>query len=290
VPGEQYACAALPLTAELSKVAGVAELDDALRVRLQAAGVDVGGLFGLGMGPWEAWLRLRDHDGRRATLVDLYELEAASRGVRPEELSEADRRRLGVLTRPFRRSGLAVVPGSDRGGDPHQVISYDPGWAGLFTGWRDRLAAALGSVPARIEHVGSTAVPGLAAKPVIDILVSVPDVDDEQAYLTALESAGLVLRLRESGHRFLWPPRGVARDAHVHVCGAGGSWERNHLLFRDYLRAHPEARDRYAALKQDLISRWRRDRMAYGAAKTAFVLDTLESAKLWAESASWRIT
>jgi GrpB-like predicted nucleotidyltransferase (UPF0157 family) len=267
----------------------VAELGDALRMRLQTAGVDVCALFGPGMGPWEAWLRLREHDGRRATLVDLYELEAASQGVRPEELSEADRRRLGVMTRPWRRSDLAVVPGSDRGGDPHEVTSYDPGWAALFNGWRDRLAAALGSLPARIEHVGSTAVPGLAAKPVIDILVSVPDVDDEQAYLAALESAGLVLRLRESGHRFLWPPRGRARDAHIHVCGAGSAWERDHLLFRDYLRAHPEGRARYAVLKQDLISRWRHDRMAYGAAKTAFVLDTLESAELWAQSVGWRI-
>jgi GrpB-like predicted nucleotidyltransferase (UPF0157 family) len=246
------------------------------------------------MGSWEAWLRLRlrlrDHYGRRATLVDLYELEAASQGVRPEELSEADRLRLGVMTRPLRRSGLAVVPGSDRGGDPHEVTSHDPGWAGLFTSWRDRLAAALGSLPVRIEHVGSTAVAGLAAKPIIDILVSVPDVDDEQSYLTPLESAGLVLRLRESGHRFLWPPRGIAHEAHIHVCGAGGSWERDHLLFRDYLRTHPEVCARYAVLKQDLISRWRHDRRAYGAAKTAFVLDTLESANLWAESAGWQIT
>jgi GrpB-like predicted nucleotidyltransferase (UPF0157 family) len=268
----------------------VAELGNDLRMRLQSAGVDVFSLFGPGIGPWEAWLRLHDHYGRRATLADLYELEAARQGVRPEELTEADRLRLRLMTRPFRRGSLAVVPGSDRSGDPHEVISYDPGWAGLFTAWRDRLTAVLGKQPVRIEHVGSTAVPGLAAKPIIDTQVSVPDLDDEESYLTALESAGLVLRLRESGHRFLWPPQSTTRDAHIHVCGIGGSWERDHLLFRDYLRSHPEVRARYAMLKQDLISRWRHDRSAYGAAKTAFVLDTLESANLWAQFTGWQTT
>ena len=78
--------------------------------------------------------------------------------------------------------------------------------------------------------------------------------------------------------RLLWPPAARSGEVHVHVCGSGSTWERNHLLFRDYLRAHPAARDGYAALKRDLISRWRHDRNAYGAAKTGFVLDTLAAA------------
>ena len=94
------------------------ELSDELRVRLQSAGADVLPLFGAGMGSWEVWLRRGGHHGRRATLVDLYELEAGSLGVRPGELPAADRVRLSMMTRPVRRAGLAVVPGSDRRGDP----------------------------------------------------------------------------------------------------------------------------------------------------------------------------
>jgi GrpB-like predicted nucleotidyltransferase (UPF0157 family) len=130
--------------------------------------------------------------------------------------------------------------------------------------------------------------PGLPAKPIIDIQVSVPDAGDESAYLGRAESAGLILRLREEGHRLLWPPAARSREVHVHVCGSGSCWERNHLLFRDYLRAHPAARDGYAALKRDLISRWRQDRNAYGAAKTGFVLDVLADAAPWAAATNWQ--
>ena len=130
-------------------------------------------------------------------------------------------------------------------------------------------------------------MPGLAAKPVIDIQVSVPDVADEHSYRPLLESAGLILRLRETGHLFLWPPPDRPRSVHVHVCASDSSWERNHLLFRDYLRAHPAVAGRYAAMKQDLIARWPDDRTAYGAAKTAFVLDTLEAADRWARLTGW---
>jgi GrpB-like predicted nucleotidyltransferase (UPF0157 family) len=269
-------------------VTAMVDLGQVLRARLSAAGIEVSALFGPGLSPWEVWLQLRDHDGRRATLVDLYELEAASRGLRPEDLTAEDRQRLHAVSLRVRRPGLAqVIPGSDRGGDPHEVTSYDPDWPDLFADWRDRLAAALGPVAARIEHVGSTAIPGLAAKPVIDIQISVPDVGDERAYLPGLETIGLILRLRETGHLFLWPPRTEPRDVHVHVCGSGSSWERDHLLFRDYLRAHPDVCIRYASLKRDLISRWHRDRKAYGAAKTAFVLDTLDLAVRWADDADW---
>jgi GrpB protein len=108
------------------------------------------------------WLRLRAHGGRRATLVDLYELEAARQGIRPEELSAADRQRLKAASLHARRDQAEVVPGSARGADPHEVTSYDPDWPARFQSWRDRLAAALGRSAVRIDHVGSTSVPGLA--------------------------------------------------------------------------------------------------------------------------------
>jgi GrpB-like predicted nucleotidyltransferase (UPF0157 family) len=265
------------------------DLDDLLRARLRAAGVDPPALPGPDLGPWQAWLLLREHIGRRATLVDLYELEAASRGMRPEELTAADREHLKKISRPARRRFVQaeVLPGSDRSGDLHEVTGYDLSWPERFTIWRDRLTAALGPAATRIDHVGSTAVPGLAAKPVIDVQVSVPDLADERSYLPLLESAGLILRLRETGHLFLWPPPAKPREVHVHVCASGSSWEHNHLLFRDYLRAHPEVSARYAAVKQDLIERWHDDRKAYGEAKTAFVLDTLEAAERWAGTTGW---
>jgi GrpB-like predicted nucleotidyltransferase (UPF0157 family) len=265
------------------------DLDDLLRTRLRAAGVDVPGLSGLKLTPWRAWLLLREHLGRRATLVDLYELEAAGRGIRPGELSAAERDHLKAISRPARRRfGQAeVLPGSDRPGDPHELTSADPAWPERFAVWRDRLAAVLGPAAARVDHVGSTAVPGLAAKPVIDIQVSVPDVTDERSFLPLLESAGLILRLRETGHLFLWPPPAQPRDVHVHVCASGGSWERDHLLFRDYLCAHPSVCENYSALKNELIERWRQDRKAYGDSKTDFVLDTLADAARWAMATGW---
>jgi hypothetical protein len=73
----------------------------------------------------------------------------------------------------------------------------------------------------------------------------------------------------------------------VHVCGSRSAWERDHLLFRDYLRAHPAACESYTALKRKLIARWQYDRLAYGEAKTGFVLDTLTEANQWAALAGW---
>jgi GrpB-like predicted nucleotidyltransferase (UPF0157 family) len=267
----------------------VARLSDGLQKRLRAAGIDVPGPSDQGLDPWEAWLLLRARSGRRATLVDLYELEAARQGIRPEELPAADRQRLKTASLHARRDQAEVFPGSFRAADPHEVVNYDPDWPARFQAWHDRLAAALGREAIRIDHVGSTSVPGLAAKPVIDVQVSVPDVDDERLYLRGAESAGLVLQLRERGHRFLLPPPAEPRLVHVHVCGSGGAWERDHLLFRDYLRANPLVRETYAELKKELIARWRHDRKAYGESKTEFVLDTLADAVEWATTTGWRI-
>ena len=154
----------------------------------------------------------------------------------------------------------------------------DPEWPAWFGQWRDRIVAVLGP-GVRVAHVGSTSVPGLAAKPVLDVLVSVPDLDDESAFVPGLESLGVVLRGREPGHRYLRTPPGVRPRVHVHVCATGSDWERDHLLFAAYLRAHPERRDAYAALKRDLAERFRTDRLAYTMRKTRFVEDTLALAR-----------
>jgi GrpB-like predicted nucleotidyltransferase (UPF0157 family) len=130
----------------------------------------------------------------------------------------------------------------------------------------------------RIEHVGSTSVPGLAAKPIIDIQVSVDDLAEEDAYVPALEEIGLQLRSRDNFHRYFRPFPDRPRDVHVHVCALGSDWEREHLLFRDHLRRDPEARDAYARAKTVAALTWADDGWAYTDAKTDVVLEILERA------------
>jgi GrpB-like predicted nucleotidyltransferase (UPF0157 family) len=173
--------------------------------------------------------------------------------------------------------------------DPVDVVPYSPEWPDAFEAWRRRLSEALGEAAARIEHVGSTAAAGLDAKPIIDIQVSVVDAEDEGAYVSAIEALGVSLRFREPGHRYFRPAGDRPRTVQIHVCNAGGEWEREHLLFRDYLRADQEARDAYARLKQDLADRYRDDRLAYNEGKTGFILDMLSDAEAWAKETGWAL-
>jgi GrpB-like predicted nucleotidyltransferase (UPF0157 family) len=154
------------------------------------------------------------------------------------------------------------------------IVDYSPAWPERFYRERRRIEAALGPTARRIEHIGSTAVPGLAAKPVVDLLVTVDDPDDEAAYVPRLEAAGYVLRVREPGHRMLRTPQ---RDVHVHVWAAGSDEERRHLVFRDRLRASPEDRAEYERQKRALARRWR-DVNYYARAKTPVVERIMERA------------
>ena len=258
-----------------------------LVARLRAAGVDPDAITD----PKDAWARLHAAHGLRATLVDRYELEAAHRGIAADTLEPDLRDRLTSEVLRAHSPQFEFVPGSERT-DPRrvEVVDYDPAWADRFAEWRDRLARTLGPVARRIEHVGSTAVPGLAAKPIVDIQVSVADVEEEAAYVPAIEAEGSALRLREVGHRYFRPAGDRPRTVHIHVCGSGSTWERDHLLFRDYLRADTATRDAYAAVKRSAASRYRDDGIAYTEAKTAFVLDALERAARWAVATGWRIS
>lgn len=145
----------------------------------------------------------------------------------------------------------------------------------------------LGPAAVRVDHVGSTAILRIAAKPIIDIQVSVVDVDDEDAFRPALESLGWPMRAREPGHRFFRPPKGRPRTVHVHVCQTGRQWERVHLLFRDYLRAHPLRAAAYAATKSELAERHRDDRLEYTDGKTPFVEQVLRDANEWTIRTGW---
>ncbi len=164
------------------------------------------------------------------------------------------------------------------------VVAYDPQWPSRFDRERERIARALGSGALRIDHIGSTAVPGLPAKPIVDIGLSVPDAADEPSYLPALVEAGYVLRVRQPGHRMV---RTTALDVHVHVWTAGSDWERRHLLFRDWLRTDDADRAAYSRLKFDLADWEWPDMNAYAAAKDDLIAEITERAEWWALAYGW---
>jgi GrpB-like predicted nucleotidyltransferase (UPF0157 family) len=151
------------------------------------------------------------------------------------------------------------------------VVPYDPAWRAKFERHAAMIREALGATALRIEHVGSTSVPGLAAKPIIDILVEVADSADEARYLPALLGIGYALRVREPDwheHRMVRTP---ALDVHVHVFSVGCTETRRQLAFRNRLRRHEGDRLRYQSLKQELAKEPWPDMNAYARAKTAVV-------------------
>jgi GrpB-like predicted nucleotidyltransferase (UPF0157 family) len=155
------------------------------------------------------------------------------------------------------------------------LVPYDPSWPARFDSERDRIRAALGDACLGVEHVGSTSVEGLPAKPIIDILVAVADVEVESDYVPPLESAGYVVRVRQPGRRMLRTP---ALDVHVHVCSGGSPQELDLLAFRDRLRASPHDRALYASVKQDLARRDWPTMNHYAAAKTDVIRRILRRA------------
>jgi GrpB-like predicted nucleotidyltransferase (UPF0157 family) len=179
------------------------------------------------------------------------------------------------------------VVGGPSSNEPIELVPYDPSWPAQFDAIKARLVDALGATARRVDHVGSTAVPGLIAKPIIDAQLSVPDHADEDAFAPHIAALGWPLRARSPGERYFRPPNGAPRIVHLHVCDHGGEWERRHLLFRDYLRAHAERCASYSALKSELAEKYRDDRLAYVDGKTAFVEQTLADAAAWATSTGW---
>ena len=154
---------------------------------------------------------------------------------------------------------------------PITLADYDPGWPVLFAREAARIRAALGGRAVQVEHVGSTAVPGLAAKPVIDIVLAARDSADEPAYVPALESAGYILRAREPDwfeHRML---KGPDTDINLHVFTVGAAEIDKMLLFRDRLRSNEADRDAYLQVKRNLAKRTWRHVQHYADAKTTIV-------------------
>lgn len=159
------------------------------------------------------------------------------------------------------------------GAAPVIVVPYDAAWPAMFEAERYQVAAALaGWVSGAIQHVGSTAVPGLAAKPVIDIMVGVADLQEARGAFPALAGLGYLYAPYKSEfmHWFCKPSIAV-RTHHLYLMEKDHPEWRAHIVFRDYLRSHPETAHSYEKLKRELAHRFRNDREGYTRAKGEFV-------------------
>ena len=157
-----------------------------------------------------------------------------------------------------------------------EVVAYDPAWPDLFERLRGPVWAVVGECALAVEHVGSTAVPGLAAKPIVDMTVVVRSGADVPRAIANLATIGYVHRgdLGIEGREAFRAPADLPAH-HLYVCPAGTVPLRNHILLRDYLRAHPEAARQYGALKKKLAAQFPDDSESYVAGKTDFIVAIL---------------
>jgi GrpB-like predicted nucleotidyltransferase (UPF0157 family) len=162
---------------------------------------------------------------------------------------------------------------------PIQIVDYDPEWPRLFEREAKRIQASLGDRVLLLEHVGSTSVPGLAAKPKIDVLLVVANSADEPAYIPTLEAAGYVLRVREPDwyeHRMF---KGPDTDVNLHVFSQGCLEINRMLLFRDWLRSNASDRHLYERTKRELARKDWKYMQNYADAKTSVVEEILIRAR-----------
>lgn len=158
------------------------------------------------------------------------------------------------------------------------IADYDATWPVRFAELQRLVQLALPATALSVEHIGSTSVPGLAAKPIVDMLLTVRSVDDEAAYVAALEAVGFVLRVREPGHRLLRTPE---RDVHLHVYEPDNPAVQDYLDLRDWLRESESDRALYAATKRQLAQREWSDMNHYADAKSEVISAVLGRARSW---------
>jgi GrpB-like predicted nucleotidyltransferase (UPF0157 family) len=154
-----------------------------------------------------------------------------------------------------------------------QVVPWDDSWPEAFRRERDRLAELLGPAASVIHHIGSTSVPGLCSKPVLDLLVETPDLASIDRMEPGLAALGYVAKGEYGivGRRYFSRPAGVELKTHLHAFRTGDPAVLRHLLFRDHLRSHPEVAGEYGALKRRLADAHAQDPEAYQAGKSAFI-------------------
>ncbi len=171
-----------------------------------------------------------------------------------------------------------------------EIRDYDPTWPESYAREAERIRGVLGGRVVRLEHAGSTSVPGLPAKPVIDIVLEVPDSSDEPAYVPDMQEAGYFLRIREADwfqHRLF---KGPNTNINLHVFSAGCTETDRMVLFRNWLRSYDADRDLYARAKRELASRNWKYVQQYADAKTAVVTDIMTRAQLHPSSPAGSVT
>jgi GrpB-like predicted nucleotidyltransferase (UPF0157 family) len=163
-----------------------------------------------------------------------------------------------------------------------RLTEYDPRWPALFEEERQRILNATAAWVDRIEHVGSTAIRGMAAKPIIDILIGLRSIDDARKCIPRLEAIGYEYvpeHERQIPERRYFRKGPVeSRTHHIHMVESSSAFFREHLLFRDYLRAHPKDAKQYEGLKRVLAARHENDREAYTKSKTEFIESIVRTA------------
>jgi GrpB-like predicted nucleotidyltransferase (UPF0157 family) len=168
-----------------------------------------------------------------------------------------------------------------------EIVPYDRSWPARFDAEAARIEEAMAGAALRVEHVGSTSMPGLAAKPVIDIQVSVASLEKPDLHAAPLARLGyghVPLGAVDLVYPFFQKPAAWPTTHHIHLCVLGSEHERRHLAFRDYLRAHPEVAAEYVAVKRSLAAEHGgatpESRERYSLSKTDFVRTILERARI----------
>jgi GrpB-like predicted nucleotidyltransferase (UPF0157 family) len=194
-------------------------------------------------------------------------------------------RQSGGASRGLAGEAFTRHPSLDDRFDPAlRIVDYDPAWPDLSEEELRGVKEALADVAVRLEHVGSTAVPGLAAKPILDLQLSVAAIEPRARYVEPLERLGyLSVPSPDSPgyHLFAKPPE-RPRTHHLHVCESGSEHELRHLAVRDFLRADGDEAARYAALKRRVAGRHPQDRLAYMEGKDEYVAALEGRAAEWA--------
>lgn len=230
------------------------------------------------------WKKRRAEIGRQVGLIDLYDEVARVRGVGSSELPLEIRHTLTDLSQFVMWPNFEQVA-SPRHDGAVEVVPYSPDWPKRFGEVSAALTQALPS--ASISHIGSTSIPGMAAKPILDVLIEVNDLSDESSYRDPIESLGVALTTRDDIHRFFTQTQPFPRTLHIHVCELGDEFAREHLLFRDYLRSNGDEARRYESMKVEAAATWAQDRVGYTYAKNSLILELIERAETWAEQVHW---
>ncbi|HET6384532.1 MAG TPA: GrpB family protein [Armatimonadota bacterium] len=177
------------------------------------------------------------------------------------------------------RSGLGLAWGTV------QIVEHEPLWTARYQEEKARISERIGGMLVDIQHVGSTAVPGLAAKPIIDIAIALDRLEQVSALVDPLKDLGyeFMSEIKIPGEFFF---KKNSSDFHVHVLERNSADWMNYLFFRDYLRANPEVAQQYIDLKRDLAARHHDDRPSYTRGKADFIRQVLSDARAWHERRS----